>query len=528
MAYSGESVTINLGQMGLLTDMSPTEIPPGSLIDARNVTFFNGAIEKAPGSNIYNQNPLPAGVVALFDWWPDINKQRLIAVTADGSIYRDEVGGGFYGNSPIKTGLGTLTPNCIFASGGLEIAGRDKKLFLYTFGVKLPQVLTADGVTFRDIANPSTDWATTNYPRVGVIHQNRHWVFSKQNSYASNSGDHEDFVNATFTDPVFPGEGGDIIGAYVFKGRLFCFKEGGFVYYLNDLDTDSDLWSWQKLSSNFGLSAPNAICEPINDFWIGNTTGTVTSFTAADSPLASVSAADIFKQMKIETYVRGNTNRAGINQQHALYYPEKKQAFFTYRSTYKTENDMLICVDVGADNPRTSFLIKGSPQCLALRKDVNGIERPIYGDADGNIHLMDYMDRLEGADSYEGKFQLSHMDFRFADQSLANKQKQFTYLAVTYVPQSSGNLSCDYLIDGKYINTVSFPMVQYDGPQLDYLLLDTDRLGESNQETFSRPIPGFGRTLSLKFYNSGANESFKIVSVTVGFKVAAEQAQKTT
>jgi len=527
MAFSGEAVTINLGQIGLLTDVSPVDTPPGSLIDARNVTFFNGMIEKAPGTDIYNQTPFSSGVVALFDWWPDTTKQRLIAVTANGSVYRDEIGGAFYGNSAIKTGLGTLTPNCTFVSGGIETAGRSKKLFLFTNGVTLPQVLTGDGTALTTLTAPSVDWATTRYPKVGVIHQNRLWVFSGQSSYASNSADHEDFVNATFTDPVFPGEGGEIIGAYVFKGRLFAFKDGGFVYYLDDSDTDSDLWSWRKLASNFGLAAPNAICEPINDLWAGNTQGTVTSYAASDS-LGEVSAADIFKQMQIESYVRGHTNRAGLTEQHALYYPEKKQAFFTYRSTYKTENDMLICVDVGAQNPRTSFLIKGKPQCLALRRDVNKVERPIYGDADGNIHFMDYADRLEGSTAYEGKFQLSHMDFRFADGSLANKQKLFSWLAVTYVPQSTGNLTCEYLVDGKYIGTVSFPMVQYNGPQLDELLLSVDRLGEQNQETFTRPIPGFGRTLSLRFYNSGANENFQIASITVGFRVAGEQAQKTT
>jgi hypothetical protein len=334
-------------------------------------------------------------------------------------------------------------------------------------------------------------------------------------------------VNAIFTDPVFPGEGGEVIGAYVFKGRLFCFKDGGFVYYLDDSDPDTDNWFWRKLASNFGLSAPNAICEPINDFWAGNTQGTVTSYAASDS-LGDVSAADIFKQMQIESYVRNNTNRAGLTTQHALYYPEKKQAFFTYRSTYKTTNDMLICVDVGGQSPRTSFLIKGTPQCLALRKDVNNIERPIYGDASGNIHLMDYADRLEGASSYEGRFQLSHMDFRFAEGTLANKQKLFSWLAVTYLPQSTGNLSCDYLIDGKFIGTLSFPMVQYDGPQLNSLLLNTDRLSAGSHETFTRPMKGFGRTLSLRFYNAGSNESFQIASVTVGFRVAGEQAQKTT
>lgn len=527
MAYSGLSITIPLGEIGVLSDRSPTELPASSLLASNNLSLFNGSAEKAPGTVHYNQNAFSAGVIALFDWFPVPAKQRMIAATSDGKIYRDEVGGAFYGNSAIHTGLGTLNPNSMFIEGGHETGGRDKKLFFFSDGVSKIQVLTADESTFRNILLPSIDWTSGNYPKLGLIHQNRLWAFAGQMSYASDSGDHENFQTNYLAEPMSPGEGGDIMGAFVFKGRMFAWKEGGFVFYLDDTSADENDWIWRKVGSNSTLSAPNAVCEVINDMWAGSGTGAITSYTAAFS-LGSVDAADIFKQLEVSKYVRDHTNASGLEQQHAIYYPEKKQVFFTHRSTYRPTNDMLICVDQNRQNPRLTFWRKGSPQCLALRKDVNGIQRPCYGDASGFIHLMDRETRLEGSTAYEGSFQTPHIDFRFADPSLANKTKLFNYLAITYGPESTGDLSCDYFIDGKYIDTVVFPLVQYESPELDVFLLSTDRLAYGGQETAMRKLSGFGRTISFKFYNSGSNESFRVTSLTVGFKPAGQQAQKAT
>lgn len=525
MAYSGIPVKISFGDLGLLTDMSVTERPPGSLLFARNITYYNGCVQKAPGAIKMNTSALAAGIVALFDWWPITTLQRTIAVTSDGSIYRNEGTGNF--GTAITTGLGVLTPNCVFVSGGQETAAANKKLFLFTEGRNQLKVLSGDGSSFSSVTSPATDWTNTQtYPKVGVIHRSRLWAFVGQRYYASDSANHENFTSNFLAGSIYSGEGGELRGGFVFKGRLFAFKDGGFVYGLIDTDTDEDNWYWQRIAANFGISAPNAAIEVLDDMLAGNTTGTVTSYSASFA-LGNVEAADIFKNAGVENYIRDNTSRSGIMEQHALYYAEKKQAFFTTRSGYRTSNDTLICVDYGRQQPRISLWLKGTPQCLALRKDENQIQRPMYGDASGYVHLMDREDRLEGASSYTGAFQTQHLDFRFADQALANKQKNFNYLSVCYVPESSGNLSCDYYIDGRFVETLSFPMVQDSNSQLNYLLLNTDRLVQGNQETFTHPLKGFGRTISFYFYNSGSNESFQVCSITVGFKPAGEQAQKT-
>lgn len=522
MSYKGASAKITLGQMGLYTDAAPDSQPPNALVYAKNVDLSTGTVQKAPGSLKYNATPLSAGIVAVRDWWSDVATQRLIAVTANGSIYKGK--DRTFGDT-LNSGLGALTANCVFAEGGQESAARARKLILFTDGRTKPYVLTGDGTSFILIANPSVDWVVGNYPTFGLIHKNRLWAFCGQIAYASDTADHENFTTNALAKPCYTGEGGAFIGAFVFKGRIFAFKEGGFAYAFIDTDTDSSNWYWQRISSSFSLSAPNAAGETQDDLVIGNNSGTLTSLTASQS-LGEVEAADLFKAMQFEQYVKANTSRTGLAEQHILYYPAKKQLYMTGRSAYYTYNDLLICVDFNRENPRATFLNKGTPQCLALRKDSIGVLRPMYGDKDGYVHFMDYEDRSEGGTAYTGAFQTVHTDFSYLDPSMSAKTKHFNFLAVTYVPTGAHNLSCDYFIDGKFVETITFSMDQFQKPQLDVLLLSTDRLGQNNVETSVRPLKGSGRTFSAYFYNSGVNQSFEVSAITVGFKPGTQQAQK--
>lgn len=525
MAYRGQEARIPYGELGLLTDMAANSIPPNALINARNITLINGYVQKAPGSRILNPSAaLPASVVGLYDWRPTSVIQRTIAACANGNLYYDDGYGSFNGLTTVASGLTNLTPNCQFVQGGGEDANNPKKLFFTSFGENQVQVLNGTSTSFADIASPATDWTSGSYPRCGTLHRNRLWMFAGQFAYASSASDHEDFAggNADFY-PIFPGEGGDIRGCFVYKGRLFAFKDEGFVYWLDDSNADSDLWVWYKLAQNFGLAAPNAVVEALDDMIAGNTTGTLTSYKATDA-LGDIESADIFRTAQVENYIRNSTSKVGLSVQHIKYYAEKKQLFMTYRTGYYNYNNMLIVLDLNVPNagPRIMFWPKGSPQCLALRKDNNDILRPMYGDKDGYVHFMDYEDRKEGNSAYEGSFQTPHLDFG------SDSNKNFDHLAVTYAPEGNWNLSCDYYIDGKFIETIQFPMGQYTDPQLDTLLLDTSRLAQRTTETYSRPLRGSGRTISFKFYNSGSNQSFRVSAITVGFRPSGKQAQRNT
>lgn len=526
MAYKGIEAKIPLGEIGLLTDLPSDKLPPNALIFSRNICHFNGNVQKAPGTIKYNSSALPDKVVSIHDWWPDTTTQRLIAVCANGSIHK----GRDRAFTSINTGLGTLSPNCVFAEGGNETASSAKKLFLFTNGAKNPYVLSGDGSTFSVISNPSTDWIVGRFPKFGLIHRGRLWAFAGQFSYASSTSNHEQFTSGNLAMSVYPGEGGELRGAFVYKGRLFAFKDGGFVYYLNDFDSvDSDDWYWQKSASNFGLAAPNAVVEALDDMLAGNTTGTITSYAATEK-LGNVEAGDIIQLAGIESYHRANTSKMGVTEQHMLFYSEKKILLATYRTTYQTSNNALMMIDMARpDQPRISYWVKGTPTCLGHYKDINEIARPMYGDASGYVHLMDHEDRLEGgATAYLGAFQNAHTDFSWKDEKFGAMEKHFDWLAVTYVPESSGDLLCDYYVDGRFVETITFPMRQDLNSHLNTLLLDSDRLAQANTETVIRKLAATGRTFSGYFYNSGSNQSFQVSSITVGFRPGTEKAQKTT
>lgn len=525
MGYTGTRAKIPLGEFGILTDIAPDKAPPTSLRSANNICYFNGDVQKAPGGIRWNETALSAGIIAVRQWLPDTTTERMVAVTSAGDIYkgRDRV----FGTAVNTTISSVLTPNCVFADGGAETAGRDKKLFLFTAGATNPYVLAGDGTAFTVLSRPSSDWNTaTAYPKFGVVHRNRLWAFAGQISYASDSGDHENFQTASLVEPVYPGEGGELRGGFVFKGRLFAFKDGGFVYLLNDMDSDDGNWYWQKIGSNFGLAAPNAIAEVLDDLLAGNTSGTITSY-AASQKLGNVEAADIIQDTQFESYLRHNTSKVGVPFQHIQYYAEKKLLFATYRTGYYTYNNTLLMLDFGRNAAlRPSLWTKGSPQCLGQYRDVNQISRPMYGDKDGYLVLMDAEDRIEGATAYSGSFQTQHLDFSHINPAFSATEKHFDFIAVHYLPESAGNLSCDYFIDGRYVDTVTFPMIQYQAPELNVLELNVDRLAQENQETAIVKIAGSGRTLSARFYNSGSNQSFRIPAITVYFRGGGDKAQQ--
>lgn len=524
MAYSGQIAHVPLGNLGLLTDVPPSDVPRGAMIKANNVSFETGAITKARGSAQYNTQVLPAAIVAAVDYWPTVSTQRLIAACSNGSIYRD-IGDRLFSSAvAINSGLLDLTPKCQFVTGGQESGGRDKKLFFFS-GTNQLLVLQGDETEFVEVENPAADWDSPIFPKFGFVHQARLWAFVGQMAYASDTADHENFTSNNLVDSIYPGEGGELIGGFVFKGRAFVFKEGGFVYFLDDQDPDDSNWVWRKLASNFGLASPNGIVQVLDDMIAANETGSLISYNATNA-LGDIESADILRLLQVEDYFRSATSNNGLEFLHALYYEAKKQLFFTWRSTYRTTNDMLFHIDFNKQSgPRCAFWTKDAAECLAMRKGADKVLRPMYGSSDGYIYLMDQEDRLVGASAFTGSFKTGHMDFRWMDETLAKKNKIFDHLAIEFVPQGAWDIEVDVYIDGTFTETINFEMdVRDDG--LDDFTLDTDPLGREESQTIQKPLHGSGRRISFEIRQSGSNQNFQITSLDVGFRLSGEQASR--
>lgn len=529
MSYSGAGVTIPLGQGGLHTDDAQQTIPVTSVIEAKNIYYGDGLIERMGGSKRWNPSfPMPAGVLSAFDWWPTDFQQRLIAICSDGKVYRQDTGySAAFEVTPETGSPATLVtgPQMHMATGGQETPSRPKKLFMFS-GSDVPQVLTADGSTRRSISGPAVEWTGYNAPSFGIQHRGRMFVFGQQSQphlcYASKRDDHEDFTNdpsdvdLAYSFNVFPGEGERLVTGYVFKGRLFIAKYPRGVYYLVDEDADPDKWYFAKLNANFGVASAHSAIEVKDDMLIAASTGSINT-ASATFQLGDIKAGDLLSSLRNEEYMRQNTNQGSFNYRWSVYHEDNKIAYFTYRSPTGTQNDRLLSIDVSHSSPMVQWSTKDQPNCLFLQKDIYGVQRPAYGANDGYVYLLEQPDRSVAGVGYESRFQTPHMNL--GDPS----EKLFDFLELTFEPTGNWNVSARIIIDGVPSETVTFPM--YYGAVLDRFILDKDKLAGRIPRSIRKPIHGKGRSISIEVFSSGVNQNFRISALTVYYRKAG-QAQR--
>lgn len=532
--YSGLWAEIPLGAKGLFTDAGSSEIPYTNLIKANNINYTSSYLEKAPGAIRYNNVAFTSGIVGLIDYFPTFAQQRMLVLTADGKLWKDYGDKTFNNNSPIATGLGNgyLNNSCQMVIAGQEVSGNPKLVFIFSNGNSQIQVLSGDSNSVAQISLPASDWANANasagtnlsgiYPRFGINHLSRLWVFSKSIAYASNPSNHQDFQtsNAILVNNVGPGDGGDIVGAAVYKGTLLVFKEGDIVYALNNSSVSSSNWFFYKFGEGFGISSIRGFAQVLDDLVIVNSNGNLTSYQAT-LKYGNITQGDIFKQAKVSKYFREYTDRSGISSNQSVFYPYKGVGLFTSKTTYKPNNDAIIQMDVAdPQNPKFGLWNHYQADALALRRDpILNIPVPMYGGTEGYVYLADRADRAIAGSSYTGEFKTPYIDFRHMDSSLAQQNKLFDHLAVTFTPDGNHKLSVDVWIDGRFSETLNFSQT-IDSNYLGSFVLGKSKLGVEEEQTLVLPLHGLGRRISFRGYNSNAYENFKVSLLSVGFRIS--------
>lgn len=533
--YKGIAARLPLGLGGLNTDDDSTKVPATDLIRANNVVMQYGRIEKEGGSLRWNISALPSPVVAVYDWWPTDVQQRVVALTQDGHVYK-------FINREESIRL-TATPlnaprTAVFVSGGVEVTGNPRKLFLFT-GTNPIQVLSGDAKIIQPIAQPAPEWTANNYPTTGVIHRSRLYAIRGHRVNASSSTNHEDYTTIAdiFQFAVNSGVAEEIRSVCEYKGRLFFFKYPKGAYYLEDSDPSISNWYVKQLTTTFGAGAPLCAVESMNQLLIGTETGSVVSLEAVLA-LGDVKQSDLLMQLKSERFMRTTVKQS--EDRMALNVPDIKQALFTYRSKSGTKLDRILRVDYSEQQrPRVTWTNKDNVNCLALMKDTYRVQRPIYGAEDGFIYLMDRSDRDVAGVAYTSEFQTPYLDFSHVDPRLSEQNKVFEFLEVTF-DKSGGNLSVEVLVDEKSMETISFSMAPGANVVGDKTAPDAVRdlqVGDQSTpldtrgrdrvldlgEPFSlrKPIHGMGRRISFRCYNGGVRENPRVSALTVYFRAAA-------
>ena len=529
MAYNGSVDTIPLGVGGLHTDDPQPLIPRTNLILARNVTLRQGLIEKEPGSRRYNQSSLGSPIRALYDWWPASFKQRLIAVTAAGAVYCIRQPNLLPGSPIVESvdGSEVLKPTkqTHIITGGEELEGRLKKLFILT-GQDPIQVISSDNLTERrEITGPAVDWDGTDQPSFMIPIRCRMLALGNRNNphriYISDDADHENFASNGAQYSVYPGEGERLFSAFTYKSRVFLLKYPSGAYYVDDTNPDPSAWGIYKVSDSFGAAAAHAALETLDDTLISNATGSVSS-VASSQNFGDITAGNILMSLRNESYMRSTTSQAGNLDRWALYYDDRKQALFTYRGAGSLVNNRLLCIDISTGNARVTWSDKDQMSCLAKRKDITGIQRPMYGAEDGYIYLMEQVDRQVHTTAYRAEFQTPHLDFGDTGGMVVSEaNKIFQHLEVVFEPTGRWNVYVEVWIDGIYSETIPFKVSW--GPVLDDFLLDRGKLSGRIPRSIRKPLHGTGRRISLKVYNEGLKENFKLTALRVYWKPSGQQ-----
>lgn len=525
MAYTGSTIPIDFGQLGLKTDDPMTALPPNCAILANNISLTSSRVEKSKGSVSHNLDaPLTAGVVGIFDWFPEPGDQRLIALTRDGKLWRDTGDGTFDSQTPIATGLGTLTTDCHMIAAGNEDASQNRKLFCFFNGASQAKFIDGDDTALTAFTNIAVDW-TSSFPTFGLVVKDRLVVFGNANDkhrvYWSTASDHSDFTGTGSGQlPIFPGESDGLAAAVFYKGLVFLFKRPLGVYIMDPTDPDPLNWTASKLSDAFGISAPHAGIQMLDDLVCGSSSGSITSLQAT-SAFGDLKTGDILATAQVEQYFRDNLSTSGIAFQSALYYPERKIAYFSGRYVIGNPQNRLIAIDVSRPVSRITFETKDQPTCLALRKDTTLIDRPMYGTETGFVRFMDQpVYNVDGV-AYNGEFQTPFMDFSSVDASLASKNKLFDFLEVQYSPTGNYNFFVDVLCDGRFVETLVIR--QAVGAVMGEFILGLSRLGGPKTRSVRLPIHCSGKSISFKVYNNLVNQNFKLEKLLVSLRLSGEQ-----
>lgn len=401
MGYSGTKVELPVGQGGLHTDDPQAVIPSTGLILAKNLALYKGLAERSGGSQRWNHSAaLPSGVVQFFDYFPLDVVQRVIVVCKNGKVYRFTDAFNYTEVTPTGSAPTNLNVSngCFIVEGGQESAGNSKKLFIFT-GNDPIQVISADGTTRSNLASPASEWTASNYPRFGLIHRNRLFTFGAKSQphrvYASTQTNHEDFTTLAniLTFNVYPGEFEKLHCAWIYKGKHFVTKFPRGLYQLVDDSDDATVWYYTKLNDDFGSASPLSAVVVQDDTLVANSTGSVTSLSASFK-LGNIDTSDMLSILRNSTYMRQNTSQSFIDERSGIFYEDKKQVYFTYRSPTGTKPDRLLEIDFSHQKAKITWGDKDQPNVLGLIKDIRSVKRPFYGADDGYIYELDREDRV--------------------------------------------------------------------------------------------------------------------------------------
>jgi hypothetical protein len=521
--YTGNVVEIPIGSEGLTGSKNPTGLHPGYLLEATNISYYDGTLRKEGGAAKYNASAISGAPTILggFDHRTNALAQRMVVACNDGKLYKDSGTGTF--PVTLKSGL-SASMRPFFVQAGKEAAAGNRKLFIFT-GTNVVQVLADDGATTADISAPPTDWAGANQPTFGLLHAYRMLAGGNANDphriYYSTQANHEDFTSAgTGTIAVYPGEGDALVGGISFNNYAIVFKRPAGIYALDLTDLTAPIV--RRVNRSVGLASPWAMAQTDSDVifmdCVGNIQSLVNSLTNAD-----VEGRNLDQDAFLEPLLRTELSTSRLNQVKAAYYVTRREVHFAYTTIAGSINNSRLVLDLyRPDKIRYRISPRDVCEALWLRRDSNGIDRVMVGDNAGFVWQLDQPTRNKAGAAYSSRAKTVPTDLSFADNSYGHRVKNAEFLELVYEPTSFNMVNVELEWDGRPRQTVGFHLQSSGAILGTSFVLGNAILGSSAYQTTRRRLVGGGKLLSLTFSNNARDQDFSIARARLYFNLANE------
>jgi hypothetical protein len=525
MAFTGRTVGLVLGTGGQSGAKNQAAVRPDQLILANNLTFEGITIQKEGGATKYNSTAVSGtpNIIAGWDWDHNGSTQRQVIVTDAGTILRDD-GSGDFTATTLKSGLTVANQVPVFLECGLEAAGNNKKLFCFT-GANVVQVLDGNAATTSDLTTPPADWATTNQPKFGAVHEGRVWAGGNVNDphrlYYSTTTNHEDFTGAgSGSLSIYPGESDRLVWAVSYKGYLVCAKHPHGVYVIDTTDPTVGNWKINRITGSIGGVGPRAMCVVENDIIFMDDSLNIYALSSVEQ-FGDLGTRSLTDTASFGPYLRTEMDPTYLDNASAIFYPSKREAIFCMTSTGSTVNNRRLVIDYNIpDQPRFRVSDRDNCTCIWLYENTDNIRKPRVGDNAGFVWNLDEDSRNKDGSGYTGEFQTPHLDFSFIDPALGPLNTRWSWLEMQLEPEGDPNLSVDVYLDERLSETIQFSMGTGEGVALGTFILGTNALRDRAIISKRKSLHGRSRTISLKGSNGGANESFSLIKFFFGFNTS--------
>jgi len=438
-----------------------------------------------------------------------VRGSRLLTATTGGNIFKERSGD--LDAVTLKAGLSKTARPGKFIVAGKEDGNLIRKV-LYINGSDRPQLLSDDGATTTNFTTENPDWDSTATnagarPANGVVHRDRVVLIVPRGKdphrlYLSSPTNHTDFgtTNGT-TRRVRSDIGDELWGLASFQGVLWCWKYPVGIFYIDDSDLDPLNWIERTKSQAVGCApSPYAVCPMDDDVIFMSATGAFHLLSAVDT-LGGVRASDISWRLGLNKWLRDNLNLGRLGQTLSVWYPDKKVALFSVPAVGSTVNNLMLKWDfsgVGDEEPpKFGYSFRDTPDALALKRDTDGIWKPVIGEG-VFVKLLERTARNKEGLAYTGAVQTPHLNFAHLEPSLEFRRKLYEHLELVLAPVSAGTLTVEVYVDGVLRETLTYDATR----QRQRRLL---RVGD-------------GHTISVKVTNSVLDEDFKVLAALVYFQ----------